>query len=208
MKDIQPGNIGSSPHDLSNVNGILFFAADEGTLGSELWRSDGTAAGTSLVKDIQTGSSGSIPHDLINLNGTLYFSAADGSTGSELWRSNGTESGTNLVFDINPESGGSDPFYKTNINGKLFFAANDGSHGQELWLLPMAVNVCQTVQTGDWDSATIWSCGHIPTQTDQVIIGHSITLSITNAQARRVSYNGGKIRFTSSTAKLFIKGDQ
>ena len=36
----------------TNVNGTLFFAANDGTHGRELWKSDGTAAGTVLVKDI------------------------------------------------------------------------------------------------------------------------------------------------------------
>ena len=43
------------------VNGTLFFAADDGVHGRELWKSDGTAAGTVLVKDINPGSIGSYP---------------------------------------------------------------------------------------------------------------------------------------------------
>ncbi len=56
VKDIRtgPGN-GSSPDDLTSVGGTLFFSADDGTDGHELWKSDGTAAGTVLVKDIQPG---------------------------------------------------------------------------------------------------------------------------------------------------------
>ena len=44
VKDINPGAAGSfnsSPFDLNfdltNVNGTLFFSADDGTVGSELW---------------------------------------------------------------------------------------------------------------------------------------------------------------------------
>src|SRR5262249_23258823 len=69
----------SWPGNLTNVNGTLLFTADDGN-GSELWRSDGTAAGTVMVKDINPGSAGSYPSDLTNVNGTLYFAARDGAT--------------------------------------------------------------------------------------------------------------------------------
>ena len=46
---------------LTNVNGTLFFTANDGTNGRELWKSDGTADGTVLVKDIASGSSSSSP---------------------------------------------------------------------------------------------------------------------------------------------------
>ena len=42
--------------NLVNVNGSLFFGADDGATGYELWKSDGTSAGTVRVKDIRGGS--------------------------------------------------------------------------------------------------------------------------------------------------------
>ena len=92
---------------LTNVNGTLFFTADDGVNGCELWKSDGTAAGTVLVKDIRPGSCSSCPRNLTNVNGTLFFAADDGSDGRELWKSDGTAAGTVLVKDICPGSGGS-----------------------------------------------------------------------------------------------------
>ena len=61
VKDIGLGSISGGAADLTNVNGTLYFAADDGTNSLELWKSDGTAAGTVLVKDIAPGPSGSGP---------------------------------------------------------------------------------------------------------------------------------------------------
>jgi hypothetical protein len=38
VKDIRPGPIGSNPKRLTKALGTLFFTADNGTNGAELWR--------------------------------------------------------------------------------------------------------------------------------------------------------------------------
>src|SRR5262245_11109018 len=58
-----------------NVNGTLFFAADNGVNGTELWKSNGTAAGTMMLKDVNPGLGSSSPNFLTNVNGTLFFTA-------------------------------------------------------------------------------------------------------------------------------------
>jgi ELWxxDGT repeat protein len=118
---------------LTNVNGTLFFQANDGVHGAELWRSNGTSFGTFLVKDIRAGSASSSPKYLTNVNGTLFFQANDGVRGKELWKSTGTAAGTVLVKDIRPGIGYSVPNDLTNVNGTLFFQATDGVHGLELW---------------------------------------------------------------------------
>lgn len=119
--------------NLRLIGSALYFSADDGKTGLELWKSDGTEAGTVQVKDIRAGSSASNPENLIDVNGTLFFIANNGTNGKEVWKSNGTASGTSLVKDIFPKAGSSNPVHLTNVNGILFFAANDGTHGYELW---------------------------------------------------------------------------
>ena len=141
IKDIYPGTGSSlfgSSDGLININGTLFFAAQDGINGIELWKSDKTAAGTVMIKDIFSGSSGSYPAHFMNVNGTLFFFANNGTTGNELWKSDGTPGGTVLLKDINPGSLGSNPLSYSgtmvSYNNKLYFQANDGINGNELWV--------------------------------------------------------------------------
>jgi ELWxxDGT repeat protein len=114
------------------VNGTLFFRADDGTNGDELWKTDGTELGTVLVKDLRPGAFGSFPEHMAAVGDTLFFGANDGTNGIELWKSDGTEVGTVLVKDIR-SGGDSSPENLININGTLFFTADDGIHDVELW---------------------------------------------------------------------------
>jgi ELWxxDGT repeat protein len=116
---------GPGPADLTNVGGVLFFAAQ-----GQLWRSDGTDAGTVIIKPIPSSVG---PENLTNVNGTLFFTDDDLLHGRQLWRSDGTALGTYVVKDINP-SGDSNPSDLTNVSGTLYFAANDGGlDGVQLW---------------------------------------------------------------------------
>ncbi len=84
---------GSPITGLTNVNGTLFFAVSSSTFfddiegeiaaNNELWKSDGTEAGTVILKDIKPGLGSSNPNGLTDINGTLFFSADDGSNGRE-----------------------------------------------------------------------------------------------------------------------------
>jgi len=42
--------------NLLNLNGTLYFTASNGTSGTELWKSNGTSAGTVMVLDINPGN--------------------------------------------------------------------------------------------------------------------------------------------------------
>ncbi len=122
-----------NPSQITAVGNTVFFVSTVTGYGAELWKSDGTAAGTVLVKDILNGSGGSNPDFLTNINGILYFRANDSINGNELWKSDGTAAGTVMIKDIRSGISPSNPRYLTNVNGTLHFAANDGTNGYELW---------------------------------------------------------------------------
>jgi ELWxxDGT repeat protein len=111
--------------DITDVNGTAYFEA-----GGELWKSDGTVAGTVRVKYIQLHSN---LGNFTNVNGTLYFTANDDLHGSELWKSDGTTAGTFMLKDIFPGRGPSDPNNLTNLNGTLYFSADNGKGASWLW---------------------------------------------------------------------------
>jgi ELWxxDGT repeat protein len=135
VSDINPTGSGlAGDAEIVQAGGTIYFAANDGTNGVELWKTDGTVTGTALVKDISPGGSHSNPHALTNVNGTLFFVARDETRGAELWKSDGTAAGTVIVKDIHSTSSSLvEPRSLTNFNGTLLFAADDGIYGAELW---------------------------------------------------------------------------
>ena len=142
VKNINVGGGGSSSpgrtadFNLSKsieFNGARYFAANNGTNGVELWKSDGTEAGTVMVKDINPGLPDSNPDNFIVMGNTLYFVATDATYGSELWKSDGTDAGTALVKDINTGVNWSSPSYPVQMGGVLYFNATTAANGAELW---------------------------------------------------------------------------
>jgi ELWxxDGT repeat protein len=142
VRDICSGRCSSRPLALTAAGGWLYFLAYSGTTGldevtgfrgTELWRTDGTRAGTELVRRVCSQGCYSGLRPMVAVDGALYFQGSDPEHGNELWRSDGTAAGTGLLLDVRPGPGGSFPDELTAFAGRLLFRANDGAAGEELW---------------------------------------------------------------------------
>lgn len=147
VADINPGGANHSyPRDLFVFDDKLFFSADDGTNGRELWVSIKTGGGssksssnnnTTIFKNLNpnnspTNTKDSNPSNFFLFDNKMYFSASDGVNGNELWVSDGTVAGTIMKQNINP-LGDSNPRDFIISNNLLFFSADDGVNGDELW---------------------------------------------------------------------------
>lgn len=144
---------------LTVSNGVLYFAGFTAATGRELWRTDGTAAGTFMLRDIDPGAASGIDAAvgegaaIVPSAGGVLFAARTAATGAELWRSDGTRSGTLPAAEIAPGPASSSPGQMREVGSRMYFAAWTAAHGREVWALdlpPAAVSVTDAhVSEGD-----------------------------------------------------------
>ena len=120
------------------VGEFVWFSASDGELGQELWRTDGTPAGTTLALDIYTGVRSADPNEFYSPDGvTGYFAAADAARGRELWRVN-ADGSVEFAVDIYPgPADGVVGREMTHLNGQLLLSADNGKTGAELFRVPL-----------------------------------------------------------------------
>jgi ELWxxDGT repeat protein len=140
VADIEPGFQSAfsfgAPIAHAEVGGVSFFVAEDGQHGTELWESDGTAAGTYMVGDIFPGSAGSFPRSLVAGDDTVFFLANDGTLGYELWAARTGAEPLRLTAAGAEPVGASPlapPSYLTYAGGLLYFDGPDLEIGRELW---------------------------------------------------------------------------
>jgi ELWxxDGT repeat protein len=137
-----------APENITVVGDVSYFVATTAAEGTELWKTDGTAAGTVIVRDIKSGPGSSFPSDITAVGSTVFFTADDGVHGRELWKTDVAKSGAELVRDISTGTELSSDFetglevevpatsFPGNLlafGGQLFFVASDDVNGRELW---------------------------------------------------------------------------
>jgi ELWxxDGT repeat protein len=136
LKDINPGSANGVfqypffSFTISNSQ-VFFLATDAG--GNDIWKSNGTSAGTVKAVDLSFGG----VFQLKDVNGTMFFNRDStnsewGDQSTELWKTQGTAASTQLVKSF----GWSYPYHGltnfTSHNGKLFFMRHHGNPDQDL----------------------------------------------------------------------------
>ncbi len=116
------------------LNNVMYFSADDGIHGSELWRSDGTATGTYMVINLEPGTNSSAPSEIITAANKLYFVTENNSLVSyKLWVSNGTAQGTSMLKDFGSSGPGVNGSYDlTNVAGIVYFLSGS-AYSTQVW---------------------------------------------------------------------------
>lgn len=118
-------------NQLIEYDGRLYFSADDGEHGQELWTYDGTTA--SLAADIYPGIAHSGPDYLTVFDGALYFTAINTGSNQELWQYDGSTA--RLVKEIHSDPRWGNVHSLMGGESGLYMVASDGVHGGEPWVL-------------------------------------------------------------------------
>lgn len=143
LADINAGEDDSRPTRFFDYGDLTLFRAGSADAGVELWVTDGTPEGTTMLADLNADpeySRGNAnPDNFIEYNGLVYFKARGDGIGDELYVTDGTPAGTRLVKNIYEETDPSDPESSgpldfVEYDGLLYFTARTEAESSELWV--------------------------------------------------------------------------
>lgn len=141
VKDIYPGNTDSQIRSIINFNGMLYFGANDGVNGHELWRSAGTTATTSMFIDICKHPLYNEPYsevqirNLVIQGNALFFCATEATDYQEcvggvctpsyqlndyLYRTDGTVAGTVKLLPASQNTYKREHFLTSHYDGVYF----------------------------------------------------------------------------------------
>jgi len=113
------------------MNNNLYFAAEHGG-GYELFKTDGSPAGTVALTNLTTSTYAFVPCSLTTVGNHVYFTAYTVANGMQLWATDGTSAGTVQISNVMGILSGPTPS-PTVLNGQFYFASYDSTNSSQLW---------------------------------------------------------------------------
>lgn len=175
---VDPGSVFD---EFTEVNGKLYFTANDGIHGSELWTTDGTPEGTKIL-ELTPGPNGTNPINIQNVNGIIYFIAPTG-----LWRTAGNVETSENFIAMGVGS------YKI-IGDKVYVVATTEEYGRELFVAPITkLNQVITLET----------------ITDKIADGPNFTINVYAAPGLPIGLTAtpsGKVTINNNTVTIVAAG--
>jgi len=134
--DGTPGLGGTSPTELTKADSLIYYrggGTQGGTQGRQLWRSDGTAAGTFKLLQVVPANQNIQTNSLRTLGNKAYFLIRKTSGETEFWVSDGTVSGTIKLTDVPSSYAVLDRFEAFFMDGKYVYLAIDPQSSEVKW---------------------------------------------------------------------------
>jgi ELWxxDGT repeat protein len=125
-----PGTGDANPANLLAVGNTLFFTANDGTNGVQLWKTDGTPGGTVRLTSTNVAGGGLSPSNLVTVGSLIYFVGTDGGSGPGVFR---FDPSTNILTLVFRAQAGTVPASLTTAGATLYFSGSDATTGNELW---------------------------------------------------------------------------
>jgi ELWxxDGT repeat protein len=142
------------------MNNNLYFAAEHGG-GYELFKTDGTPAGTIALTNLTTSTYAFVPCSLTTAGSHVYFTAYTVANGMQLWATDGTSAGTVQLSNVTGILSGPTPS-PTVLNGQFYFASYDSTNSSQLWKTDGTVAgtiMIATFPSENGNSKSVWPVG-------------------------------------------------
>jgi hypothetical protein len=156
-------------------------------------KANGTVTGNQQITNI---AGGGIDDGLTVLDGFIHMRTGTGELRPGIWRTDGTtqnvikivETSTNYDYITANPINSDDGSHLIKLNNKILFIGNETfnsfpgptRYGREIRFI-VDNGICNeqtSLKSGNWNDPTVWSCGIIPTVSQEILIKsqHTVTL--------------------------------
>ena len=206
LLSVRSGSDSSNPENFTVFNDFVYFSANNGASGIELFRTNGLSSGTALVSDIHS-SDDSNPNYFLEYRGELYFQARNATSGYELFKVDASNT-VSIVEDFLTGATSFTPIPLVVYKDRLFMSgrSSTGASPNHLWSYKPATTFTGA-NSNDWADTNNWDNG-LPDEKTSAIIpsGKVVTIGFSNtanAQCYDLDIEGNLGIYSSSSLIIY-----